>query len=229
MVTQSDKRRYYVKCALENCEFYLNYNFRGDAFSAPSSGRVHTCSIFEVPQSKTLSVKHLMHLPRVKSWFENKSRNATTASLKRHLNNIGIEVPYHTLLRTLCGLKMESFVSDVKQYQLIQDYVRVLEAAKHHAVLETDDSVFKRLFILFREGEQSFDAFHERGLQLDGTFLKSDIVGILFVACLKDSNNNIRIIGIAIMNGESYENWQWFLEHLKQRLKQKPAFIISDR
>jgi len=28
VVTKSDKRRYYVKCAAENCGFYLNYHFR---------------------------------------------------------------------------------------------------------------------------------------------------------------------------------------------------------
>jgi hypothetical protein len=103
---------------------------------------------------------------------------------------------------------METFVSDAEQYQLLQDYVLALESAKHHALLETDDSVFKRLFILFREGKQSFEAFHERGLQLDGTFLKSSTGGILLVACVQDTNNNIRIVGIAVMNSECYENWR---------------------
>ena len=81
-----------------------------------------------------------------------------------------------------------------QQSQLLRDSVRALEVANHHAVLdgsETDGSVFKRLFIFFHEGKQSFDASHECGLQLDGAFLKSDIGGILFVACLKDSNNSI--------------------------------------
>jgi hypothetical protein len=71
---------------------------------------------------------------------------------------------------------METFVSDAEQYQLLQDYVLALESAKHHAVLETDDSVFKRLFILFREGKQSFEAFHERGFTKEGVFLKNDVL-----------------------------------------------------
>ncbi len=145
--------------------------------------------MFEVPQNnKTLSVKYLIHLPKVKAWF---------STCDDCLFKTAFDLPYHTLLRTFCSLKMETFVSDAEQYQLLQDYVVALEAAKHHAVLETDNSVFKRLFILFREGIQSFAAFHERGLQLDGTFLKSNTGDILFVACVKDSNNNIRIIDIA--------------------------------
>jgi hypothetical protein len=100
---------------------------------------------------------------------------------------------------------MQAFVSDAEQYQLLQDYGVALEAAKHHAVLETDNSVFKRLFILFREGIQSFATFHERGLQLDGTFLKNNTGGVAWV---KDSNFNIRIIGIGVMNSECNENWQ---------------------
>ena len=141
IVTQSDKRRYYVKCASENCGFYLNYNFRNQVFRSPC-GEVHTCSSFEVPQNnKTLSVKHLTRHPEIKSWFEKEARNATTASLKRHLNSIGIDVPYRSLLRTLSALRTETFMSDAKQYQLLQDYVRGLEAANHHALLETFHSL----------------------------------------------------------------------------------------
>ncbi len=82
-------------------------------------------------------------------------------------------------------------MSDAKQYQLLQDYDWALEVAKHYAVLETEDCVFKKLFVLFYDGKKSYEAFYEHGLQLNGTFLKSKIGAILFVACLKDSNNNI--------------------------------------
>ena len=101
VITQSDKRRYYVKCAHENCEFYVNYNFPGEAFSKPSSGKVHTCSIFDVSVNRKDSVNNVVRNPSVKQWFDTESRNATTASLDRFLKGIGIDIPYRSVLRTL--------------------------------------------------------------------------------------------------------------------------------
>ncbi len=102
------------------------------------------------------------------------NRNATTSSLKRYLNSIGITAPYQTLFRTLNVLQKKVFVADADQYKLLKDYARVLNEAQHKAVLEIDDDgVFQRIGIIFREGIQSFDAFFQRGLQVDGTFLKN--------------------------------------------------------
>jgi len=66
-------------------------------------------------------------------------------------------------------------------------------------------------------------------MQLDGTFIKNSCGGTLLVACFKDGNNNIRIIGIAIVSGENQDNWTWFLEFLKSKIEVHPSWIISDR
>ncbi len=170
---------------------------KNQAFTAPSSEALHSCSTFEVPKNnKTLSVKYLMQLPKVKSWFENESWN-------RHLNSIMISDPCHTLLRMLCCHKKETFMSGVGSCQTLCCFGN------------RGFCFWKTSSVLFCEGKQSFDTFYERGLQLNEMFLESKIGVILFVVCLKNSNNNIQIVRITIANGESYENWRWFLDNLK--------------
>jgi hypothetical protein len=49
------------------------------------------------------------------------------------------------------------------------------------------------------------------------------------VACYKNGNNNIRIVGVAVVSSENKDNWTWFVTKLKTHLVIQPAFIISDR
>jgi hypothetical protein len=59
--------------------------------------------------------------------------------------------------------------------------------------------------------------------------LKTSYGGTLYVACLKDSQNKIRIIAVGISGTESYSNWFWFLTNLKQFSPIIPNYFIFDR
>ena len=98
-------------------------------------------------------------------------------------------------------------------------------------MLETqEDGIgFKKLFIVYREGLKGFAEYSSRGLQLDGTFLKSETGGILLVACYKNGANNIRIVAVALVASETLDTWSWFVGLLKTKLKSPPLFISSDR
>nr|CCA27099.1 transposon protein putative [Albugo laibachii Nc14] len=65
-------------------------------------------------------------------------------------------------------------------------------------------------------------------INMDGTFMKHSSGGTLLVACLRNSNNDIQIVAVAWVSGETKENWSWFLDHLLKTIT-RPAFIISDR
>lgn len=74
-----------------------------------------------------------------------------------------------------------------------------------------------------------FNEFAMRGLQLDGTHIKSNYRGILLVACFKDGDNKIRILGVAVVESEDDDNCSWFLRFLMEHIQRLPAFVISDR
>ena len=124
IVVRSNKCRYNVKCASELCTFRLNYNINKNASIVPKIRGLHTCSMFEhVEDNKGVKVNYLVNHPDVNQWFRTENRNATTSSLKRYLNSIGITAPYHTLFRTLNALQKKVFVADADQYKLIKDYM----------------------------------------------------------------------------------------------------------
>ncbi|KAH9150434.1 hypothetical protein AeRB84_006709 [Aphanomyces euteiches] len=52
---------------------------------------------------------------------------------------------------------------------------------------------------------------------LDGTHLK-DLMnsrGVLLVASIKDPNNHLLVLGLAVVPTENYDNWSWFIKQLK--------------
>jgi hypothetical protein len=173
-------------------------------------------------------VPFLASLEDVQKWFQQTQRKATTNGLKGCFLQMGIQVKYKVIYRVLDHLKKTHFIGEKQQYTLVQDYIAVMNRKGHKAELKTNNGGFKQLCILYAEGMQSFEAFYHRGLQLDGTFLKTKMKGTLFLACVKDTNNEIRVVGLSIASGENYDNWDTFLKFLSQHIR-KPGFIISDR
>ncbi|KAK1943167.1 hypothetical protein P3T76_005804 [Phytophthora citrophthora] len=65
-------------------------------------------------------------------------------------------------------------------------------------------------------------------MAVDGTSLKTSIGGVLLVACFRNGNNEIQIVGLGIVAVENGDNWTWFLANLLPHLRPSPAFLISD-
>ena len=104
-----------------------------------------------------------------------------------------------------------------------------LKIRRHGAKLDIVDNEFMRLSVIFREGLQAHKPYSERGISVDGTFMKTSVVGILLVACFRNGNNEIQIIGVGLVSVENEDNWTWFLKFLLSHLQPTPAFVISDR
>ena len=73
--------------------------------------------------------------------------------------------------------------------------------------MECANNKFVCLVITYWEGIQAFQVYDVRGLQLVATFIKNSIGGTLLVACVKNRNNNIMIVSIAIVAIENEHSW----------------------
>jgi hypothetical protein len=94
---------------------------------------------------------------------------------------------------------------------MLKSYTETLQKNENYVYLEhTENQEFKRIAILYLQGLQAFRVYKDRGLQLDATFVKNSIGGTFLVSCFKDGNNNILIIGVAIVSSETEDNWRWF-------------------
>ena len=69
-----------------------------------------------------------------------------------------------------------------------------------------EDKQFTRMQIVFREGKQVFRSYAQRGLCLDGTFLKNMSGGILLVVCVLNGNQQIKIVSMVIVSIENEAN-----------------------
>jgi hypothetical protein len=226
LVVQSDKRRYYVKCTDLSCSFKLQFNFSGNNFKSPDKQIAHTCNQL-ISISPTVSA--LANDDEVKSWFNSTGRNADLRGLKMILSRKGIIAKKHVMQRCIKYLKKTHFGEDSEQYKYLDSYIEVMNSKGHYTALEKNNNNFFRLCIVYLEGKECFKYYVDRGMQLDATFMKTEFGGTLMVSCFKDGNNNIRIIGIAIVSGENASNWSWFIEHLLTNLSEPPCWIISDR
>ncbi|CEG38615.1 mudra protein [Plasmopara halstedii] len=102
------------------------------------------------------------------------------------------------------------------QYALLLSYVEALKENGHKAKLEVADGIFKRLCIIYREGIQTFPFYAACGISIDGTFMKTTVGGTLLVACFRNGNGEIQIIGIDMVSIENEDNWAFFSSSCSQ-------------
>ena len=86
---------------------------------------------------------------------------------------------------------MEFFEGDTEQYGLLPSYVAELKNRSRKVELEFVKNEVKRFSIIFREGIQAFGKYSERGISVNGTFLKTTVGENFLLACFRHGNNEI--------------------------------------
>jgi hypothetical protein len=231
-IVSSDYRRFKATCVDPDCSFVVTFAY-GKAFGSPTAFVPHSCDPTQVDQTARETVRqmmpaHLARLPAARQFVIDQGRTASPVQLQQHLAKHGHRARYRACVDVCNRLKKEIFESDRSQYQLMLSYIHELNKRGHNADIDIRSNVIARLAIVFKQGIQAANVFADRGLCLDGTFMKHEPGGTLLVACLRNSNNEIQIVGVAWVSGETKDNWTWFVKWLLRSIRQ-PSFVISDR
>ena len=117
--------------------------------------------------------RSLVQKPWVQEWMQKEQRSAATSGLSRECAAHGLQLPYHTLNRAINLLHKEYFIDDIKQYEYMESYTRILNEKGQFAVLQKEENTFVRCCVVYREGIQGMRIYLKRGLQLDATFIKN--------------------------------------------------------
>ncbi|XP_028787196.1 uncharacterized protein LOC114743169 [Neltuma alba] len=88
---------------------------------------------------------------------------------------------------------------------------------------------FERVFIAYGCCIEGFIAGARHVLYIDGSHLSGPYKGTLLSASAYDADNELLPFAIAIVKGETLEDWTWFLHMIKEIVGSMQLTIISDR
>ena len=66
-------------------------------------------------------------------------------------------------------------------------------------------------------------------IAIDSSHISGPYGGAHFLATSYDVNDNMFSIAYGVMSSENYEDWNWFVQNLKNLLGDKDVVILSDR
>ncbi|KAA0054420.1 MuDRA-like transposase [Cucumis melo var. makuwa] len=123
--------------------------------------------------------------------------------------------------------------SPEESYNLLRRYGEALKFTNpgtiFHMELE-DDRFFKYLFIAVGACVRGFLNCIRPVIVMDGTFLKNKYRGQLIVAVFLDGNSQIYPLAFGVVDRETDDSIQWFLEKLKRAIGEVPNLgFVTDR
>nr|GFB68456.1 transposase, MuDR, MULE transposase domain protein [Tanacetum cinerariifolium] len=113
-------------------------------------------------------------------------------------------------LEILNGSQENSFV----QLPLYCHYLKMANNGTVTHIQTNDDGNFEKCFIGF-------------GVSIDRAHLKCTYLGTYLLAVGMDANNQIIPLAIGVAQGETVENWSWFLTKLKECIDEPPVDELS--
>ncbi|XP_076887927.1 uncharacterized protein LOC143538209 [Bidens hawaiensis] len=110
------------------------------------------------------------------------------------------------------------------QYGLLRDYIEELKRTNPDTTVKlelegctdptSETRQFKRIYVCLGSLKKGFKAIGRDLLGLDGAFLKSAWLGQLLTAVGLDPNNGYYPVAYAVVEAETMNSWEWFLECL---------------
>jgi len=214
---KSDKKRIIVKCS-DGCPYHMRFSrVPPQSFYVLSScNSAHTCTNtgrVRLLTTKLLAKKlvpTLRHTPdmTIKALQDLCKRNWTVI-LSR----------YQMYRAKLKALEMIHGASE-EQYAHLRNYAEELlrsnpgSSVKIKCKETVGGFAFQRIYVCFNACKRAFVQSYRPLIGLDGCFLKGRYGGQLLSAIGKDGNNQMLPIAFAIVEAETKESWDWFVELL---------------
>lgn len=147
--------------------------------------------------------------------------------------DFGIELKYTQVRRGIEGAREQLQGSYKESYNRLPWFCEKLvetNAGSYVKLTTNDEKRFQCLFVSFLSCVQSFQNGCRPILFLNATSLKSKYQESLLTATAVDADDGFFPIAFSIVDTESEDNWNWFLEQLKSVISTSlPLTFISDR
>ncbi|KAL0556499.1 hypothetical protein IC582_005013 [Cucumis melo] len=195
--------------------------------------KVHSCSLEflnrDHKQAKSWVVGEL-----IKSKFKGPGRIYKPRDIIEDTRqDYGINMSYEKAWRARENAYERVRGSPEESYNLLRRYGEALKFTNpgtiFHMKLE-DDRFFKYLFMVVGPCVRGFLNCIRPVIVMDGTFLKNKYRGQLIVVVCLDGNNQIYPLAFGVVDRETDDSIQWFLEKLKGAIGKVPNLgFVTDR
>lgn len=251
----SRKDRYEIRCteSTNGCNFFVIYLlWTVGARLSQGCGR-HSCTISDHVLAKRhrSPASNKEFLARYLKEHIETGLHSPKSAMNIVKEKLGCDVPQSTMVDALAlAISRLSYDAD-KGYNHLQAYSEKINSEGGHSKLETvafeildndnsdiDDHAvnaittnmrFHRLYVTLRIQKEVGE--YASFISMDAAHLKGPHKGMLMAATTQDSNNEIFLLGQAIVPNENYENWKFFFQNLLVAYPSLPIklFSISDR
>lgn len=221
-IVKSDRSRFIAKCSKDGCPWRVHVaKCPGvPTFTIRTLHGEHTCE----------GVQNLHHQQASVGWVarsvEARIRDNPQYKPKEILQDIrdqhGVAVSYMQAWRgkersmaALHGTYEEGF----KLLPAYCEQIRKTNPGSIASVVATgQDNSFQRLFVSYRAAIYGFINACRPLLELDRVHLKGKYLGTMFCAAAIDADGELFPLAMAVVDGESDENWMWFMSELRKLL-----------
>ncbi|KAL0541690.1 hypothetical protein IC582_021745 [Cucumis melo] len=210
----------FVRCIDNKCGWRLRVVRLKDSniFKIKKYVKVHSCS-FEFLNRDYRQAKSWVVGELIKSKFKGPGRIYKPRDIIEDMRqDYGINMSYEKAWRARENAYERVRGSPEESYNLLRRYGEALKFTNpgtiFHMELE-DGRFFKYLFMVVGACVRGFLNCIRLVIVMDGTFLKNKYRGQLIVAVCLDGNNQIYPLAFGVVDRETDDSIQWFLEKLK--------------
>ncbi|KAL0546882.1 hypothetical protein IC582_016800 [Cucumis melo] len=226
---------FFVRCIDNKCGWRLQAVRLKDSniFKIKKYVKVHSCSLEflnrDHRQAKSWVVGEL-----IKCKFKEAGRIYKPRDIIEDMRqNYGINMSYEKAWRARENAYERVRGSPEESYNLLRRYGKALKFKNpgtiFHMELE-DDCFFKYLFMVVGPCVRGFLNCIRPVIVMGGTFLKNKYRGQLIVVICLDGNNQIYPLAFGVVDRETDDSIQWFLEKLKGAIGEVPNLgFVTDR
>ncbi|XP_028799280.1 uncharacterized protein LOC114754657 [Neltuma alba] len=224
----------YVKCSVEGCPWSISARagrkstpflrvatfINEHVHNAQDNLRVEHCGSTSLTSSIIIDKvnDHIDRLP-----------NDIRKSLER---DYGVKLTYKQAYRAKQKALEDIHGRPDQSYMLIPWICERLKETNNKTVAKwvgNTNNTFERAFIAYGCCIEGFIAGARHVLYIDGCHLSGSYKGTLLSASAYDADNELLPFAIAIVKGETLEDWTWFLYMIKEIVGSMELTIVSDR
>ncbi|XP_058784836.1 uncharacterized protein LOC131659698 [Vicia villosa] len=228
-IKKNDSKRVVVLCT-DGCKFYMRFSKRiGNQFwQVVSLIEEHTCH--RTADNRSTNTKWLAK--RFATTLRHSPQMKPAGLIAEALERWGVKLSHDQAYRAKRKAMELVQGAGIEQFSHLRSYGQEILKSNPNStvVIQCANSsglhVFERIYICLESCKVAFAKTCRPLIGLDACFLKGDYGGQLMAAVGRDGNNQIFPIAYAVVEAETGDSWQWFLDLLLHDLEAVQA--ISD-